>query len=195
MVSDYRTKAWTEHPVGLGDDRVEFISHGRTLVAGDAKGELLSALVGLSFWGGVDPQTGVVIDQHHPLRNQSLAGRVLAIPSGRGSCSGSGVLLELILNGHAPAAIVICEREEILTLGALIAEVVFEQSIPVLRVEREVFTRLGEYRYARVATQPSALPRTARRGLAARTGTAWEQRGHDNPAGRSRPSVRLWPAR
>ncbi|GEO19046.1 cis-3-hydroxy-L-proline dehydratase [Microvirga aerophila] len=130
---------------------MEFISHGRTLVAGDAKGELLSALVGLSFWGGVDPQTGVVIDQHHPLRNQSLAGRVLAIPSGRGSCSGSGVLLELILNGHAPAAIVICEREEILTLGALVAEVVFEQSIPVLRVEREVFTRLGEYRYARVA--------------------------------------------
>jgi cis-L-3-hydroxyproline dehydratase len=129
---------------------VELISHGQTLVTGSAKGELLSAEVGLSFWGGVNPQTGVVIDQHHPLRNQSLAGRVLAIPSGRGSCSGSGVLLELILNGHAPAAIIICEREEILTLGALVAEVVFEQSIPVLRVEREVFPRLGEYQYARV---------------------------------------------
>jgi predicted aconitase/predicted aconitase with swiveling domain len=107
--------------------------------------------VGLSFWGGVDPQTGVVIDQHHPLRNQRLAGRVLAIPSGRGSCSGSGVLLALLLNGHAPAAIVICEREEILTLGALVAEVVFDRSIPVLRVERAVFARLGEFRYARVA--------------------------------------------
>lgn len=130
---------------------MELIRHGRTLVAGDAQGELLSAMVGLSFWGGVDPQTGVVIDQHHPLCGESLAGRVLAIPSGRGSCSGSGVLLELILNGHAPAAIVICEREEILTLGALVAEVVFEQSIPVLRIEREVFERLGEHRYARVA--------------------------------------------
>ena len=130
---------------------MELISHGRTLVAGDAMGELLSAMVGLSFWGGVDPRTGVVIDQHHPLCGESLAGRVLAIPSGRGSCSGSGVLLELILNGHAPAAIVICEREEILTLGALVAEEVFEQSIPVLRVEREVFARFGEYRYARVA--------------------------------------------
>ena len=130
---------------------MELISHGRTLVAGDAMGELLSAMVGLSFWGGVDPRTGVVIDQHHPLCGESLAGRVLAIPSGRGSCSGSGVLLELILNGHAPAAIVLCEREEILTLGALVAEEVFEQSIPVLRVEREVFARLGEYRYARVA--------------------------------------------
>ncbi|MFC1456809.1 aconitase X [Microvirga arabica] len=126
-------------------------SFGRTLVAGEARGELLSAEVGLSFWGGVDPQTGIVIDQHHPLRNRSLAGRVLAIPSGRGSCSGSGVLLELILNDHAPAAIVLCEREEILTLGAMIAEVVFDRSIPVLRVDREVFARLGEYRYARVA--------------------------------------------
>jgi hypothetical protein len=130
---------------------MELIRLGKTLVTGSAKGELLSAEVGLSFWGGVDPQTGVVIDQHHPLRNQSLAGRMLAIPSGRGSCSGSGVLLELILNGHAPAAIIICEREEILTLGALVAEVVFEQSIPVLRVEREVFACLGEYRYASVA--------------------------------------------
>jgi cis-L-3-hydroxyproline dehydratase len=130
---------------------VELVSDGKTLVAGSAQGKLLSSEVGLSFWGGVDPLTGTVIDQHHPLRNHSLAGRVLAIPSGRGSCSGSGVLLELILNGHAPAAIVICEREEILTLGALVAEVVFEQSIPVLRVKREVFAHLGEYQYARVA--------------------------------------------
>nr|WP_197978081.1 aconitase X [Rhizobium sp. CFBP 8752] len=121
------------------------------MVAGSGQGELLSSQVGLSFWGGVDPLTGTVIDQHHPLRNRSLAGRVLAIPSGRGSCSGSGVLLELILNGHAPAAIVICEREEILTLGALVAEVVFEQSIPVLRVKQEVFADIGKYQYARVA--------------------------------------------
>ena len=53
---------------------MELIRHGKTLVTGSAKGESLSAEVGLSFWGGVDPQTGVVIDQHHPLRNQCLAG-------------------------------------------------------------------------------------------------------------------------
>src|SRR5215210_1371295 len=121
---------------------MDLMSHGRSLMEGYAQGELLSAEVGLSFWGGVDPLTGVVIDQHHPLCGESLAQRVLAIPSGRGSCSGSGVLLELILNGHAPAAIVVCEREEILTLGALVAAVVFERSIPVLQVEREVFAQL-----------------------------------------------------
>jgi cis-L-3-hydroxyproline dehydratase len=153
---------------------VELVRDGKRLVAGSGQGKLLSSQVGLSFWGGVDPLTGTVIDQHHPLHNQSLAGRVLAIPSGRGSCSGSGVLLELILNGHAPAAIVICEREEILTLGALVAEVVFEQSIPVLRVKREVFADLGEYQYARVAGSSLQLfhelpgedwqPETARHG-------------------------------
>jgi predicted aconitase/predicted aconitase with swiveling domain len=130
---------------------VELISQGKSLVDGEAEGALLSAEAGLSFWGGVDPLSGTIIDQHHPLCGECLAGRILAIPSGRGSCSGSGVLLELILNGHAPAAIVICEREEILTLGALVAELVFEQSIPVLQVERQVFACVGEFRHARVA--------------------------------------------
>jgi predicted aconitase/predicted aconitase with swiveling domain len=127
---------------------VEFACRGKSLAEGEAQGELVHAGVALSFWGGVDPQTGAVIDQHHPLRGECIAGRVLAIPSGRGSCTGSGVLLELILNGHAPAAIVVCEREEILTLGANVAELMFRQSIPVLRIEREMFDRLGEFRYA-----------------------------------------------
>ena len=93
---------------------------GRSLVAGRGQGSLLHADLGLSFWGGVDPFSGEVIDRHHPLSGQSLAGRVLAIPSGRGSCTGSSVLLELILNGPAPAALVLAEPDEILTLGALV---------------------------------------------------------------------------
>lgn len=122
----------------------------RVLVKGEAEGSLIAADVGLSFWGGVDPQKGVVIDRHHPLAGECLAGRVLALPSGRGSCSGSGVLLELILNGHAPAAIVVCEPEEILTLGALVAGLMFERSIPVLRIDRGLFARLSAFRHARV---------------------------------------------
>jgi predicted aconitase/predicted aconitase with swiveling domain len=123
---------------------------GQPLVAGEAEGAILHSTVGLSFWGGVDPVTGIVIDQHHPLVGESLAGRILAIPQGRGSCTGSGVLLQLILNGRAPAAVVVCEAEEILTLGALVAEVMFERSMPVLRVEREAFEALGRGRHGRV---------------------------------------------
>lgn len=60
------------------------------------RGIALVTDVPLSFWGGVDPATGTVIDQHHPLRGKLLTDRILILPSGRGSCSASGVLLEEI---------------------------------------------------------------------------------------------------
>lgn len=123
---------------------------GRSLVAGCAQGELLFADVGLSFWGGVDPCTGEVIDRHHSLSGQCLAGRVLAIPSGRGSCTGSSVLMELISNGHAPAALVLAEADEILTLGVLVAQTIFERSLPVLCIGREAFAALRGGAFARV---------------------------------------------
>lgn len=128
---------------------------GRSLVAGAAQGALLFADVGLSFWGGVDPFSGEVIDHHHPLSGEHLAGRVLAIPSGRGSCTGSSVLMELISNGHAPAALVLAEADEILTLGVLVAQVIFERSLPVLCIGREAFAALRGKAFARV--EDSAL--------------------------------------
>ena len=123
---------------------------GRSLVAGAAQGPLLFAEVGLSFWGGVDPVSGEVIDRHHPLSGECLAGRVLAIPSGRGSCTGSSVLMELISNGHAPAALVLAEADEILTLGVLVAQTIFQRSLPVLCIGREAFATLRDSAFARV---------------------------------------------
>ncbi|VVO35740.1 aconitase X [Pseudomonas fluorescens] len=123
---------------------------GRSLVAGAAQGALLFADVGLSFWGGVDSYSGEVIDRHHPLSGEHLAGRVLAIPSGRGSCTGSSVLMELISNGHAPAALVLAEADEILTLGVLVAQTIFERSLPVLCIGREAFSALRGKAFARV---------------------------------------------
>ncbi|HSX72011.1 MAG TPA: DUF126 domain-containing protein, partial [Pseudomonas sp.] len=118
---------------------------GRSLVAGRGQGTLLHADLGLSFWGGVDPFSGEVIDRHHPLSGQSLAGRILAIPSGRGSCTGSSVLLELILNGPAPAALVLAEPDEILSLGALVAEHVFDVQLPVLCIGHAAFAELAAH--------------------------------------------------
>ena len=123
---------------------------GRSLVAGAAQGALLFADVGLSFWGGVDSATGEVIDRHHPLSGEYLAGCVLAIPSGRGSCTGSSVLMELISNGHAPAALVLAEPDEILTLGVLVAQTIFERSLPVLCIGQEAFAALHGGAFARV---------------------------------------------
>ena len=115
---------------------------GRCVVPGAAAGELLHADVGLSFMGGVDSSTGWVIDTHHPLHGQSASGKVLALPSGRGSCSGSATLFELLLNGHAPAALIFRADEPILTLGVILAAEVFGTGIPVVRLSAADFAQL-----------------------------------------------------
>lgn len=124
---------------------------GRSIVAGDAAGELLWSDVPLSFWGGVDPALGSVVDRHHPLFGQSIADKILAIPGSRGSCTGSAVLLELLLARRAPAAIVVSQSETVLPLGAFVAEALFGISIPVLSIAPEVFSKLASHNAARIA--------------------------------------------
>ncbi len=122
----------------------------RFILSGHAEGEVLAAREPLSFWGGVDPATGQVIDVHHPLSGQNMAGRILVMPGTRGSCTGSGVLLDMVLNGHAPAALVFCEPEDVVTLGALIAAEMFGKPLPVLRLSPEAHAVLSKARTARI---------------------------------------------
>jgi predicted aconitase/predicted aconitase with swiveling domain len=121
---------------------------GHSLIEGQAAGKVLYSEVGLSFWGGVDPLTGIVIDHHHPLFGHSISGTMLAIPSGRGSCTGSCVMLELILNGVAPAALIFEQDETILPLGVIIAQEIYGQSLPVLRLDRQGFNSLADVQQA-----------------------------------------------
>ena len=111
---------------------------GEPIVPGRGVGELLSASVGLSFWGGVDAVSGTVIDRHHPLCGESVAGKVLTIPNGRGSCTGSQVVLELLLAGQAPAAILLRRPDQIIALGVIVAEELFGHSPFELRVRVRV---------------------------------------------------------
>lgn len=104
----------------------------RTLVAGTAAGRALVLDEPLSFWGGVDPATGDVIDARHPQHGANVAGRILVMPSGRGSSSSSSVLAEAIRAGTAPAAIVLGEADPILALGAIVARELFGTTIPVI---------------------------------------------------------------
>ena len=83
----------------------------RVLIDGAARGRVLRLLQPISFWGGVDPKTGKIIDSHHTNHGAALAGKIVLMPSSRGSCSGSGVLLELARNNLAPVAIVFFEAE------------------------------------------------------------------------------------
>ncbi|MER3436321.1 MAG: hypothetical protein C4346_01095, partial [Chloroflexota bacterium] len=105
---------------------------GTALVAGTASGQALTTDVPLSLWGGLDPATGEVIDRRHPWSGKLVTGQVLCLPFGRGSCSASGVLLEAIRNGTAPAAIVVSRVDPILGLGAILGDEVFGRAVPVI---------------------------------------------------------------
>jgi predicted aconitase/predicted aconitase with swiveling domain len=119
-------------------------AHDATLfVENNTKGQVLACKEGLSFWGGVDPDTGAIIDVHHPDHGASLAGRIVLMPTSRGSCSGSGVMLQLARNGQAPAALVFREEEDILTLGAMIAGRLFDRPVAVLRLAEPLYNDLS----------------------------------------------------
>jgi predicted aconitase/predicted aconitase with swiveling domain len=122
----------------------------RSILSGTASGPIIAAGEALSFWGGVDPATGRVIDVHHPLHGDSITGGILMMPSSRGSCTGSGVLLDLALTGRAPAALIFSEAEDVLTLGALIAAEMFGKSLPVLRLSHDAFAALCRAKTARI---------------------------------------------
>ncbi|MDQ3492519.1 MAG: DUF126 domain-containing protein [Chloroflexota bacterium] len=96
-------------------------AEGRPLLAGVAAGPALVLREPLSFWGGVDPATGLITDVHHSARGQSVAGRVLVMPHGRGSSSSSTVLAECLAAGTGPQAILLGEADGILLLGSLVA--------------------------------------------------------------------------
>jgi uncharacterized protein len=104
----------------------------RALVAGTAEGRPLLLDEPLSFWGGVDPASGDIIDARHPQHGANVAGRILVMPSGRGSSSSSSVLAEAIRAGTAPAAIVLGEADPILALGAIVARELYGLTIPIV---------------------------------------------------------------
>ncbi|WP_308916531.1 aconitase X [Jannaschia sp. LMIT008] len=108
-----------------------------------ADAPVLACAEGISFWGGVDPETGTVIDTHHPQRGASVAGTVLAMPTSRGSCTGSAVLLSLALSGLAPRLLVFCEDEDVLTLGALVAGLLFDRAVGVARLRADAYDRVA----------------------------------------------------
>jgi hypothetical protein len=103
----------------------------RALVAGAARGEVVRLEEGLSFWGGYDPERGVIIDRSHPQLGESLVGKVVFMPHGRGSSSASSVLAEALRAGTGPAAIVLGEPDQILVVGSLVARLLYGVQCPI----------------------------------------------------------------
>jgi len=111
------------------------------VIAGRAEGLALVSAEAISFWGDVDPATGRVVNPRHPLHGERLGGRVLVLPRGRGSCTTSNILLELIRTDQAPAAIVSRAVEPVLAVGPLVGEALYGRSIPMVTVAADVYDR------------------------------------------------------
>jgi predicted aconitase with swiveling domain len=110
------------------------ILHGRTIYEGVAEGEALVTAQGISFFGGVDPDSGVIVERGHELEGQSIAGRVLVFPRGKGSTVGSYTLYRLKHNGMAPLAIINAECETITAVGCIIAEIPCVDQVEIERI-------------------------------------------------------------
>jgi len=121
---------------------------GEILVAGTATGPLLKLAGPISFWGGVDPATGTIVDVRHPDHGKSIAGTMLALPGTIGSSSSSSVLLELVHAGKAPAGLILVEVDAILLLGLVVAGEMGWPVPPALKIGRADFAALQSGNYA-----------------------------------------------
>jgi predicted aconitase with swiveling domain len=112
---------------------------GRSIVQGQAQGEALVTRMGISFFGGVDPETGIIVEKGHELEGRSIQGKVLVFPSGKGSTVGSYTLYRLKKNGMAPAAVLNVECETITAVGCIIAEIPCIDHLPIDQIQAETW--------------------------------------------------------
>ncbi len=117
-----------------GQDGESASLRGRPLIPGTAEGSLLRLTHPISFWGGVDPVEGRIVDPRHPQFNSSIGGTILAVPSAVGSSSSSAIMLELLREGSAPAAILMGRADAILALGVVVGQELGYQPIPIIEV-------------------------------------------------------------
>ena len=96
---------------------------GRKIYKGIAEGEAIVTKDGISFYGGVDPDTGKVVEVGHELEGQSITGKILVFPVGKGSTVGSYTLYRMRKNNTAPAAIVNKQIDTIIAVGCIISEI------------------------------------------------------------------------
>jgi predicted aconitase with swiveling domain len=108
---------------------------GRIIYKGKAEGEALVTSMPISFYGGVDPNTGIVIEKGHELQGQSVQGKILVFPQGKGSTVGSYTLYRLKKNGAAPAGMINRECETIIAVGAIISEIPCVDKVDISKIK------------------------------------------------------------
>ena len=108
---------------------------GRKISTRKAEGVAMVSDKTISFFGGVDPNTGVIVEKGHDLEGQSVKDKIFVFPNGSGSTVGSYTLLRLKKNGLAPAAIINKECETVVAVGAIISEIPCVDSIDISQIK------------------------------------------------------------
>lgn len=117
---------------------------GRAIVPGSAEGAALVSKEPLSFWGGVCPRTGEVIDRRHELSGANVTGKIFLLPAGRGSSTSSATLMQSIKAGVAPAAIISLSVDPILALGSIVSDELYGRSVPIVILAQEDFSSIKQ---------------------------------------------------
>jgi predicted aconitase with swiveling domain len=128
-----------------------------TLVPGAAAGAPLLLDEPLSFWGGLDPALGTIIDRRHPQHGANVADRMLMMPAGRGSSGGSAILAEALRLGKGPAGILMLERDAIVVVGAMVAAELYGCVCPVALASERDWTALAAAARLAVEAGPSGV--------------------------------------
>jgi len=118
------------------------IVKGRVLVEGYAEGEALVSKEPISFLGDIDPNTGKIIRNNHPLKGLTVKNKVFIFPYGKGSTVGSYIIYQLVKNNVAPKAILNMKSEPIIIIGCVIS------NIPLMDLfEEDIFkiVKTGDY--------------------------------------------------
>ena len=124
----------------------------------ETSGRALVLDEGLSLWGGMDPVTGELIDARHPQRGALLTGRIVVLPSGRGSSSSASVLAEAVRARTAPAAILLGEPDLILDIGSAVAEELYGTVVPVLVLDATRLAAIRDGEIVRIGPDGSVKP-------------------------------------
>ena len=113
---------------------------GRKIYKGTTSGKTLVTKDAISFYGGVDPDTGVVMEVGHELEGQSVSGKILVFPTGKGSTVGSYTMYRMKKNNTAPLAIINEKIDTIIAVGCIISEIPCVDMIDInlLKNEQEV---------------------------------------------------------
>jgi uncharacterized protein len=101
----------------------EIVLKAHKVSKGKASGEALVSKSPVSFLGGINPETGFVVEKGHELEGQNVAGKILVFPVGKGSTAGSFQVYELACHQKAPRAMINLRADPVVAIGAIISNI------------------------------------------------------------------------